>query len=202
MRVSTSGSRYHHGDLAAALLDAADALLAERGSAALSLREVARRAGVSHNAPYHHFADRTALLNGLAQRHLRRMLDAQIAAVEAETDPDARVRALGLAYVAYAQRHPHGFAIVFDPEICDPASPTPAMAPMIRENEELLAAAVAAVAPDLDEERRRHAEAGYWALVHGLAHLSVAGHIPPDAAAAFDALVAAIRTRAPRAGRA
>ncbi|WP_261164779.1 TetR/AcrR family transcriptional regulator [Microbacterium sp. Marseille-Q6965] len=192
--MSTSGSRYHHGDLAAALLDAADALLSERGANALSLREVARRAGVSHNAPYHHFADRKALMNGLAQRHLRRMLEAEREAVEAEAAPDARVRALGLAYVRYAQRHPHGFAIVFDPEICDPAAPTEAMAPLIRANEELLADAVAGIAPDMAESERRHAESGFWALVHGLAQLSVAGHIPPDAAVAFDALVAVIRT--------
>lgn len=151
---------------------------------------------MSHNAPYHHFADRTALMNGLAQRHLRRMLDAQTRALESESDPGARVRALGLAYVEYAQRHPHGFTIVFDPEICDPANPTEAMAPLIRANEQLLSDAVAGVAPDMPEEQRRQAEAGYWALVHGLAQLSVAGHIPRDVAGAFDALTAVIRAQA------
>ena len=65
--LSEEGIRaYHHGDLRKALLDAASALLAEVGVAAISLREVARRAGVSHNAPYRHFADRDALLAALA----------------------------------------------------------------------------------------------------------------------------------------
>jgi AcrR family transcriptional regulator len=62
-----SRTGYHHGDLRRALLDASLALVAEGGIGALSLREVARKAGVSHNAPYHHFKDRGSLLAALAE---------------------------------------------------------------------------------------------------------------------------------------
>lgn len=189
--MSTSGSRYHHGDLGPALLDAADALLAERGAAALSLREVARRAGVSHNAPYHHFADRLALLKRLSERHMAGLLSAQRRAAEGERDPRARLRAIASAYVGYAQDHPHGFGIVFDPEVCVPGRPSEAMAPLIRANEEMIAEVVADAAPELDAATREAAVAGVWGLAHGLATLVVAGHI--DAAhvgAGIDGVIA------------
>ncbi|MGX9346063.1 TetR/AcrR family transcriptional regulator [Microbacterium sp. KNMS] len=175
--MSTSVGRYHHGDLGPALLEAAEALLAERGAAALSLREVARRAGVSHNAPYHHFADRLALLKRLSERHMDALLDAQRRAAEGERDARARLRAIASAYVGYAREHPHGFGIVFDPEVCVPGHPSEAMAPLIRANEELIAAVVAQAAPELDDPTREAAVAGVWGLAHGLATLVVAGHI-------------------------
>ncbi|WP_110589895.1 TetR/AcrR family transcriptional regulator [Microbacterium suaedae] len=179
--MSTSEARYHHGDLRRALLDAADALLSERGSGALSLREVARRAGVSHNAPYHHFPDRIAVMRGLAERHMRRLLDAQKQAAAQESDPDRRLRLVGRAYVAYALDAPAGFGIVFDPEICVPGEPTAEMGPLIAENEELIAELVASRLGDADPAVQEGAAAGVWALVHGLAQLIATGHLPAEA---------------------
>ena len=137
--VSRSNASYHHGNLQSALEDAALSLLETQPAARISLREVARRAGVSHNAPYHHFGDRAALLHALGVRAMRELLEAQEAAVEAATGPVDRVRALGAAYVGYAADHPQSFALVFDPEYCPPGDPAADMAPLITRNEELLA---------------------------------------------------------------
>ena len=85
--VSRSASSYHHGNLQSALEDAALSLLETQPAARISLREVARRAGVSHNAPYHHFGDRAALLHALGVRAMRELLEAQEAAVETAVSP-------------------------------------------------------------------------------------------------------------------
>ena len=121
--MSRSAGGYHHGNLQAALEDAALDLLETTSAPKISLREVARRAGVSHNAPYHHFGDRAALLRrsacagwppargaGGGGRRRRR--------------PVERVRALGLAYIRYAAAHPQTFALVFDPDYCAAGSPS------------------------------------------------------------------------------
>ncbi|NHI16698.1 WHG domain-containing protein [Microbacterium excoecariae] len=199
--MSTSDARYHHGDLRRALLDAADELLEESGSAALSLREVARRAGVSHNAPYHHFPDRIAVMKGLAARHMRKLLGAQRAAAEQAGDPFCRLRAVGRAYAGYALENPAGFGIVFDPEICVPGAPSDEMAPLIGENEDLIADLVArCLTDDADPATRAAAAAGVWSLVHGLAQLITSGHLPRSAADhALDGLGALLATPAPGA---
>ncbi|WP_144721459.1 TetR/AcrR family transcriptional regulator [Agrococcus jejuensis] len=198
--MSRSESRYHHGDLASALEAAADSLLAERGAASLSLREVARRAGVSHNAPYHHFADRHALLQRLGVRHMTRLVEAQRAAGERETDARAAFVAMGAAYVGYAHEHPHGFAVIFDPEVCVPGETGPQMTTLIAENEALIGAAIARVAPELGEQEIEAAVVGAWGAAHGLAQLVAAGHVPIDAVRpAFEAYLAmgATLTRTP-----
>lgn len=189
--MSRSASRYHHGDLAAALESAAESLLAERGSTALSLREVARRAGVSHNAPYHHFADRHALLQRLGIRHMTRLVEAQRAAGEGESDARASFVAMGAAYVEYAHRHPHGFAVIFDPEVCVPGQTGPEMTALIAENEALIAAAIGRIAPAIDADALQAAVVGAWGAAHGLAQLVAAGHVPIDAVQpAFEAYLA------------
>ncbi|WP_299050820.1 TetR/AcrR family transcriptional regulator [uncultured Nocardioides sp.] len=174
---------YHHGDLRGALVDAAVALVEEHSPARLSLREVARAAGVSHAAPYHHFSDRGDLLKAAGDRCMGDFLAAQESAVAAHDDPDARLVALGEAYVGYAAAHPHAFALVFDPELCPPGDPSPERAVLITRNEELLAACVV----DLLVARGRdvgHAPAlanALWGTVHGLAALVGDGHLPLDA---------------------
>ncbi|GAA2174179.1 TetR/AcrR family transcriptional regulator [Agrococcus versicolor] len=189
--MSRSEARYHHGDLAGALETAADGLLAERGAASLSLREVARRAGVSHNAPYHHFPDRLALLRRLGIRHMGRLLDAQRAARDGATDARSAFVAMGAAYVGYAHDHPHGFAVVFDPEVCEPGSTGQEMSALIAANEALIGEAIAAIAPDLSTAQREAAVVGAWGAAHGLAQLVAAGHVPVEAVRpAFEAYLA------------
>ena len=98
---------YHHGDLRRVLLDAAVAAIAERGAAALSLRDLARRAGVSHAAPTHHFRDKAGLLTAVAAEGF-----ALLGTALAEADDFA---ATGVAYVRFATTHPGHFAVMFRP---------------------------------------------------------------------------------------
>ncbi len=168
------------------------ALIESRSAAALSLREVARQAGVSHNAPYHHFGDRQALLKRVAERAMADLLEAQRRAADAAESPRERLLAIGAAYVEHALAHPHAFAVVFDPDVCTPGAPTEAMTPLIRGNEQLLDEAVAAFRPDASPAEATALAAGLWAAVHGLAALATAGHLPVDAARpALDALLPA-----------
>ena len=194
VRVSASPT-YHHGDLAPALLNAADDLLVAGGVGALSLREVARRAGVSHNAPYHHFADRKALLKRLSERHMGKLLDAQKQAFAGAPPGLSALRGITEAYVDYAVDHPQGFALVFDPEICVPGAPSAEMAPLIRANEELLAGVLTAIDPTLHGPGLEAAVAAVWSFAHGMATLAVAGHLPREGmASGLQALLALART--------
>jgi AcrR family transcriptional regulator len=96
---------YHHGNLRAALLEEAERAVREHGVDGLSLRELARQAGVSHAAPRRHFADRQALLDALAESGWERLgADTRAAAQRAGTDYEARLRAAGRAYVRFATR--------------------------------------------------------------------------------------------------
>ena len=109
--------RYHHGDLRRALIEAALELIDERGLECCTLREVTRRAGVSHAAPYHHFADRSALIEAVAAENLRLLAEAlRRAGRRARGGGDARVSALGVAYVRFAAEHPFRFRMLLRPE--------------------------------------------------------------------------------------
>ncbi len=109
---------YHHGNLRRALLDEALAVIAEKGVEGLSLREVASRVGVSHAAPYHHFADKTALVHALAHEGLALMDDEMAAAEEAAGgDPRQRLLGIGMAYVRFAVERPDYYAAFNAPEL-------------------------------------------------------------------------------------
>src|SRR5215470_12485268 len=100
--MAAKDSRYHHGDLRSALVDAAIALIAERGVRGFSLAEASRRVGVTTAAPYRHFADREGLLAAVAVRALN-VFAAMLAAVAPDTDPPARrLAAMAGAYVRFA----------------------------------------------------------------------------------------------------
>ena len=107
--------RYHHGDLANALVTAAVGLIAEKGLDALTLREVARLVGVTHSAAYRHFADKTGLLAAISEDGYR-ALSTRLAKVEVDApdagDPIARVRALACAYVAFALERPAHYRVM------------------------------------------------------------------------------------------
>ena len=98
---------YHHGDLRAALLSAARAIVEEQGAEAFTLREAARRAGVSHGAPAHHFGDKTGLLTALAVQTLReRVEQADSARLAAGPDPLHQLKACGMAHIDFLISHP------------------------------------------------------------------------------------------------
>lgn len=105
---------YHHGDLRRALLDAGLRILADEGAHALTLREVARRVGVTQAAPYHHFADKEALLAALAEEGFLGLSEAMERARDAAgKKASARLRAMGEAYVHFAVAHAEHFRIMF-----------------------------------------------------------------------------------------
>src|SRR5262249_49721298 len=108
---------YHHGDLRRTLLDAAIAIVKEAGAGALSLRELARAAGVSHAAPYRHFPSREALLAALATEGFLGLGAAREARAAGVTDPVARLTALGVGYVRYAVDHPGHFRVMFSRDL-------------------------------------------------------------------------------------
>ncbi len=111
---------YHHGDLPSALRSATAELVAERGPRGFSLREVARRAGVSHAAPAHHFGDSRGLLTSVAVEGFSHLADALTAAAEDCADARERLRRCGEAYVETARAYPGHYAVMLDESIHDP----------------------------------------------------------------------------------
>src|SRR5579864_3662327 len=105
---------YHHGHLREALLQGAVRAIAELGPAAFTLREVARRAGVSHNAPYRHFRDKEALLAAVANEGYRELTAAMLAAAGRQVRGVDRLKHAGLAYIEFALRRPEHFTVMFD----------------------------------------------------------------------------------------
>jgi AcrR family transcriptional regulator len=113
--------RYHHGNLRSVLLTQAETTLKEDGVDALSLRELARAAGVSHAAPRRHFAHRQALLDALAERGYQRLeAELQSALATAEPNLDARAIALARAYVGFVTSSGELLALMFDGKRADP----------------------------------------------------------------------------------
>lgn len=163
---------YHHGDLRAALLAAAEAEIVDQGVEKFSLRGVARRAGVSHAAPAHHFANVEALLTALAATSFARFDAAMhVRARAAADDPIERLVAITLAYLTYASEHPAMFDLQFAstrPDPCDPA-----LADASKAAYATLRDTVEAVlrSRGRDEATRTEAIATVWATAHGLASL-------------------------------
>jgi AcrR family transcriptional regulator len=184
--MSSSKATYHHGDLRAALVRAAMGLLEESGEAALSLRAVARRAGVSPAAPYRHYADREALVSAVAAVGYRELAERLTAAHPSPSSPD-QLASVAIAYVQFALERPALFRIMFT-EPCD------------RYDDERVAAAAAVsqylraiverTFPQADAEALATA---IWALVHGLAFLLLDGKLDaPDSTAVAERVSGAI----------
>jgi AcrR family transcriptional regulator len=150
---------YHHGSLRSAILDSAARMVEKDGVASLSVRGAARRAGVSHNAPYRHFPDRDALLAALAADGVARLL---------KDLGDRTGMQLAIAYVRFALNRPQLFRLMFAgrrwPEL-----------------EARFEEAFTAVG--------KPGAAAAWALVHGLALLLLDGHFPGEEREAFAARV-------------
>lgn len=169
--------RYHHGDLRRALLDAAAAIVEEKGSAGASLREVARRAGVSHAAPYRHFASKEALLASIAEEGFHQLREALATAAD-EKPPLEALRDAGIAYVAFAVSHPGYFRVMFSPEAgapCDYPS-------LVEASEGAFGVLVATIQRCIEAGAVRREPAGdlalvAWSCVHGLATLILDGMV-------------------------
>ena len=165
---------YHHGDLPRALLEAAVEAIEEVGPAALSLRDLARRAGVSHAAPAHHFGDKAGLLTAVAADGFRR-LAATLGEAYRTTGSFLEV---GVAYARFAVTHRAHFEVMFRPELYHPDDPELIQA---RDTARALLyppAAQAANTPDNGGDVRAGVAA--WSLVHGLATLWLNHNLPPQ----------------------
>lgn len=153
------------------ILDTARALLDEEGAAGLSLREVARRAGVTHQAPYHHFADRESILAELVAQGFTE-LERRLARAHAKVgDPVATVAASGMAYVGFALDHPGVFRIMFRADLCDTARFPQAQQAGDRAHGELMHLVRLVHGGSQDPALA----ALHWAQVHGLAGLLLDG---------------------------
>jgi AcrR family transcriptional regulator len=109
----------HEPDVRRRILRASQVLIEREGLSALSMREVARRAGVSHQAPYNHFADREAILGALAEEGFLILRDQLVRVLATHEDNTARLRAGARGYVEFAVKYPAHFRLMFRPELVD-----------------------------------------------------------------------------------
>ena len=194
--MSRSGRAYHHGDLRSTLLDKVERIIREQGVAVVSIREVARRARVSHAAPAHHFGNKSGLLTAFAVQGYERLaetVEAAVASSGATTPPDV-LAAMGRAYVTFAVDNPEHFGVMFPGESLDQQDPA------------YIAASDRCFGPLIDIVRRAEREgylmddpmqvaASAWSLVHGLASLWLSGRVQARTGAADAAAIADDITR-------
>ena len=164
---------YHHGDLRQAVLTAAIAVLGESGPTQLSLRDLARRAGVSHAAPAHHFGDKAGLLTAVAAQGYQLLADTLTAARQRSAD----FLEVGVAYVRFAVDHRAHFEVMFRPDLYRPDDPEVTTAR--QRAADALYGGVRSVAatgrgPDIPL-----AGVAAWSLVHGFATLWLNHALPP-----------------------
>jgi AcrR family transcriptional regulator len=169
---------YHHGKLREALLEAAIRLIAEVGPTAFTLREVARRAGVSHNAPYRHFRDRDDLMAAVAAQGFRELTRVMMEAAAPKSDALDRLKRAGLGYVTFALHRPEHFTVMFDAPISKRKHPESAAA-----GEQAFATLLGFVKSCQDAERLRSGDLRQmallaWTMVHGIAKLAITGRLP------------------------
>lgn len=171
---------YHHGDLRRALLEAAEAELSEKGVERFTLRGCARRAGVSHAAPAHHFRDARALLTALAAEGHRRFAAAMRKRINAAPAGDraAQFAASGLGYIDFALDNPALFRLMFASDMPDTDDPD-----LVSAGNDSFSVPVDAVRELRGRDPRDHPELmadviGAWSIVHGLANLMLAGRLP------------------------
>jgi len=159
---------YHHGDLRAALLRAAVDAIGQAGPAGMSLRDVARRAGVSHAAAAYHFGDKAGLLTAVAAQGYR-MLTQEL---QNARDSGRGFLEVGVAYVRFAVSHRAHFEVMYRPELYRPDDSE------VREAR--AGAAVLLYGTASPDAGQLAAGAAAWSLVHGLATLWLNGNLPPQ----------------------
>jgi AcrR family transcriptional regulator len=179
-RTVRRGDTYHHGDLRPVLLEAGEAELADRGIEGFSLRGVAKRAGVSHAAPAHHFRDINGLLTALAAAAFRRFVDSQKARQKkAEGDPLSQLVAAGLGYIDFAMAHPALFRLMFSSDRPDygslelGAAAAAAYRQLVEDVGHLRKPAPGQSDPPVTEVMRT------WAMAHGIADLMNSKRLKP-----------------------
>jgi AcrR family transcriptional regulator len=168
--------RHHHGALRRALLDAVGEIMREAGPEAVSLRECARRAGVSHSAAAPHFGDKRGLLTAFVtegEARLAATMRAEIAALPADADAAARLAATGRGYIGFARANPAHFRLMFRTDLIDRGDPVWRAA--AEDAFAVLERAMAEAVPGMDQRSRRARLALAWSAVHGFSTLRAEG---------------------------
>lgn len=160
---------YHHGSLRQTLIEAAAKAVARRGVAALSLRALAREAGVSHTAPRHHFGDKRGLVTALAATGYE-ILAGRLAAAGDD------FLEMGVAYVRFALEHPGHFAVMYQPDLIDEAN-AELMEARGRTREALVKGALGEALSAADKAPPALPPPAMlaWSAAHGLANLALSG---------------------------
>src|SRR5262245_17179069 len=175
MNVKTTASATKE-DVRADILNASLALMNEGGLGALSMREVARRAGVSHQAPYHYFADREAILAELAGDGFAQLYDYMVSALGFAKDKVGRYRAIGEAYVRFALNNPELFKLMFRCEMCDLSRYPEAKAKADKCFDVVVSVTGAKNTHDKNDPDLAPVIAA-WSMAHGLATLMLEGKL-------------------------
>lgn len=166
-------------DLKERVLDASVQLIREAGLGGLSMREVARRAGVSHQAPYHHFTDKAAIVAALVERGFT-LLAERMEAAERTGTAAQRLRRVGRTYVDFALEQPVYFRLMFRPELTDPERFPAAEAAGGRAFAVLERLVDDVTGPQADPGRKDAMVTMHWSLVHGLATLLLDGPLASE----------------------
>jgi AcrR family transcriptional regulator len=166
---------YHHGNLRSVMMEAAAEAIRESGCASLSLRELARRAGVSHAAPAHHFGDKAGLLTAIAAEGFNLLADTLTNALE----QTGSLLEMGVAYVHFATTHPAHFEVMFRTDVYHPDD-----GDVIVARERATRALSVGVATRLSDgstgREARLAGLAAWSIVHGFATLWLGQALPAD----------------------
>jgi len=173
----TEVKTYHHGDLYQTLLNVGEQALAEMPVDQVTWREIARRAGVSHAAPKHHFASLGHLLAEIAARGFKRFMAelAEAADGAASQSPATRLMAMGRAYFLFAQENPAAYQLMFGQR--EPMVMTPRLIDASFESWDQMVSAVAAIT---GHTRAAAGAMHVWSSIHGLSLLRLAQRVPPD----------------------
>jgi AcrR family transcriptional regulator len=202
---------YHHGNLVPALVEAALALLDETQDWTFSLREVARRAGVSHNAPYKHFPEKRDLLAAVAARGFEAMAERTLASLKSVRGARAQLIACGRAFVAQGVANPALYRLMFSAALTSPEAGRPLIEKVAAAKVRAIFDAAVADAvrsgtfPSSMANPRKSAAASLavWSLLHGLTMLAIDDFVGPPkdvktaVDAILDALMAGLASRSP-----
>ena len=173
---------YHHGNLRPALLEAAMEILNQSQNWDFSLREVARRAGVSHAAPYKHFANKQELLAALAAHGYDLLRQAMLANVEPGQNWSERLKHLGVAYVRFGVQHPAHYRLMFGTAFFRQGESLPVVVAQAANlaRQELRQTLEEGCGPEARSDILEIAVTSAWSLVHGLTTLLVDNMITDD----------------------
>lgn len=160
---------YHHGDLRRAVLDAALEVIAKDGPSAISLRDLARRAGVSHAAPAHHFKDKAGLLTAIAVEG-NELLAESLA--EAIAEDRTQLIDLGVRYVRFALAHPGHFAVMYRPDLYHRDAPE-----LVAARERTGKMLRGTIESFTGDQSARLTQLAAWSVAHGFATLALAGNL-------------------------